>query len=193
MFRELGAQHGFSVTATEDPSAFTDLSRFAAVVFLSTSGTVLTAEGRTALEAYVSGGGGFVGVHAAACTEYAWPPFEGLVGAWFDGHPEIQPGRIVVEDHDHPATAHLGPVWERVDEWYNFRSNPRGSVRVLATVDESSYTGGTLGADHPLVWCHEPGAGRSFYTALGHSTESYSETAFRLHILGGLRYAAGWN
>ena len=94
---------------------------------------------------------------------------------------------VRVDDPDHPATVGLPRVWPRVDEWYDFRTNPRGAVRVLLTVDESSYDGGAMGADHPLAWCRA----RSFYTALGHTVESYAEPELRAHLTGGIRYAAG--
>jgi type 1 glutamine amidotransferase len=112
------------------------------------------------------------------------------VGARFDGHPEVQPGRIVVEDGGHPSTRHLPAVWERTDEWYDFRTNPRPNVNVLLTGDENSYTGGKMGADHPLAWYHTNCGGPSFYTALGHTVESYGEPAMLAHLLGGIRYAA---
>lgn len=189
--RSLGATHGFGVDATEDPGAFEmPLDPYAAVAFLSTSGDVLTPEGRTRLAAYVEGGGGFVGVHAAACTEYDWPYYGELLGARFERHPDYQPGKAVVEDRDHPATRHLPPVWEFTDEWYDFRASPRGSVRVLAAADESSFEGGGMGRDHPLVWCREQGAGRVFYTALGHAPEAYADPDFRAHLLGGITWAA---
>jgi type 1 glutamine amidotransferase len=188
----LGRRNGFEVVATEDPAAFTatELAAFTIVAFLSTSGAVLGDEGRDALEAFVRNGKGFVGIHGASTTEYDWPFFGQLVGAWFDRHPEVQPGRILVEDAEHPACAHLPSVWERIDEWYDFRTNPRADVRVLLRADETSYDGGRMGADHPLAWCHENCGGRSFYTALGHTVESYEEPAMLAHILGGIRYAA---
>jgi type 1 glutamine amidotransferase len=189
--RELGTEHGWTVQATEDPAELAaGLDGCRAVVFLSTSGEVLGDAERAALRSWLAAGGGFMGVHAAACTEYDWPWYGELVGARFDGHPEIQPGVVTVEDHDHPATAHLPARWEWTDEWYNFRSSPRGRVRVLATADESSYLGGTMGGDHPLAWSHERTGGRSFYTALGHSAESYSDPVFRRHLLGGLSWTA---
>lgn len=192
-FRDLGAGHGFTVTATEDPDEFTAaLPGSRAVVFLSTSGEVLTPAGREALRAHLAAGGGFVGVHGASTTEYDWPWFGAcVVGAVFDGHPPIQPGVVTVEDHGHPATAHLPARWELTDEWYDFTTNPRPRVRVLACADERSYTGGRMGADHPLVWCHELAGGRSFYTALGHAGEAYADPVFRRHLLGGLSWAAG--
>lgn len=181
----------FEVDHTEDPQALeTPLDAYAAVVFLSTSGEVLTPAGRERLAAYVEAGGGFVGVHAAACTEYEWPYYGELLGARFDRHPDLQRGRAIVEDREHPATRHLPAVWDFVDEWYDFRTNPRGEVRVLARADESSYEGGGMGEDHPLVWCREQGAGRVFYTALGHASEAYDDPDFRAHLLGGIDWAA---
>ncbi|MET7904564.1 ThuA domain-containing protein [Streptomyces sp. NPDC005355] len=190
---DLGARGGFAVDATEDAAAFTpdNLARYDAVVFLSTTGDVLDAGQQSAFEGYVGAGGGYVGVHAAADTEYDWPFYGGLVGAYFQSHPAIQPATVAVEDRAHPATAHLGPVWERTDEWYNYRTNPRDRARVLATLDESSYQGGTMGEDHPIAWCQTYRGGRAFYTGGGHTKESYADPAFRQHLLGGIRYATG--
>ncbi|GAB2973227.1 ThuA domain-containing protein [Streptomyces pseudoechinosporeus] len=189
--RSLGAAHGFTVYATEDPEFFdAPVDPYAAVIFLSTSGDVLTPAGREHLAAYVEAGGGFVGVHAAACTEYDWPYYGELLGARFARHPDYQPGKLLVEDREHPATQHLPAAWEFTDEWYDFRASPRDSVRVLASADESSYDGGGMGDDHPLVWCREQGSGRVFYTALGHASEAYEDPDFRAHLLGGIRWAA---
>jgi type 1 glutamine amidotransferase len=190
--RRLGADHGFEVTATEDASQFTgdNLVRFDAVVWLSTTGDILDPAQQQAFEEYVAGGGGYVGVHSAADTEYEWGWYAGLVGALFADHPAIQPATVIVEDRSSVATAHLGERWSRADEWYNFRSNPRGGVRVLLSIDESTYTGGTMG-DHPITWCHDVGAGRAFYTALGHTDESYSDASFLAMLLGGIQIAAG--
>ncbi|MEU6097232.1 ThuA domain-containing protein [Streptomyces sp. NPDC047079] len=189
--RALGAAYGFGVDVGDDPGLFEEpLDAYAVVVFLSTSGEVLTPGGRARLAAFVEGGGGFAGVHAAACTEEDWPYYGELLGARFARHPAYQPGKVLVEDRGHPVTAHLPAVWDFTDEWYDFRSSPRGGVRVLASADESSYQGGGMGEDHPLVWCRGQGAGRVFYTALGHACEAYADPAFRAHLLGGIRWAA---
>ncbi|MFF0048246.1 ThuA domain-containing protein [Streptomyces sp. NPDC005498] len=192
--RDIGAANNFTVTATEDGAAFTpaNLAGFKAVVFLSTTGDVLNATQQSALQAYVDGGGGYFGIHAAADTEYDWPQYEQLVGAWFKSHPAIQPATLKTEDRAHAATAHLGQTWSRTDEWYNYRTNPRANVRVLQSLDEGSYSGGEMSGDHPITWCHAQGSGRSFYTGLGHTAESYADPAFRSLLLGGIRYAAGF-
>jgi len=189
----LGADNGFAVDLTEDPAAFDDatLGGYAAVVFLLTTGDVLAPDGRAAFERYVRAGHGYAGVHSATDTEYGWPWYGGLVGAYFAGHPAIQPAVLRVEDATHPSTAGLPPTWERTDEWYDFRVNPRGAVQVLLTLDERSYAGGSMGADHPIAWYHAYDGGRAWYTAMGHTGESYLEPAFLAHLLGGIQYAAG--
>ncbi len=190
--RQLGQQNGFDVDATEDAAAFTDanLVRYQAVVFLNTTGDVLDNNQQMAFERYISNGGGFVGVHSATDTEYDWAWYGGLIGAYFQSHPDIQRATIRLEDSTHPSTLGLPAVWQRTDEWYNFRLNPRGQVKVLARLDESSYSGGTMGADHPICWCQLYDGGRSWYAAGGHTKESYSEPLFRQHLLGGIQFAA---
>ncbi|GLY95703.1 ThuA domain-containing protein [Actinoplanes sp. NBRC 103695] len=190
--RDLGAANGFTVTATEDAGAFTaaNLANYEAVVFMSTTGDVLNAGQQTAFESYIRGGGGYVGVHAAADTEYDWPFYGELVGAWFNSHPAIQQATVRTEDRGHAATAHLPQAWNRTDEWYNYRTNPRSTAHVLSTLDESTYSGGGMGADHPITWCKTLTGGRSFYTGLGHTQESYADPLFRQELLGGIRYAA---
>jgi type 1 glutamine amidotransferase len=191
--RDLGAANNFTVTATEDGNHFTtsNLSRYEAVIFLNTTGDVLNDAQQSVFQSYIGSGGGFVGVHSAADTEYNWPFYGNLVGAYFASHPAIQQANVKVEDRGNAATAHLPQTWTRTDEWYNFRTNPRANARVLATLDESSYAGGSMGADHPHAWCKTYSGGRAFYTGGGHTQASYAEPAFRAHLLGGIRYAAG--
>ncbi|MEV5493158.1 ThuA domain-containing protein [Streptomyces bobili] len=191
--KELGATDGFTVHATEDAGAFTpaNLRRYDAVVFLSTTGDVLDDTQQRAFEDYIHRGGGYVGIHAAADTEYDWPFYGGLAGAYFQSHPAIQPATVDVEDHAHPATSALPRSWIRTDEWYNYRSNPRDRAHVLASLDESSYTGGTMRGDHPIAWCQDYQGGRAFYTGGGHTKESYADPVFRRHLVGGILYAVG--
>ncbi|MEV0524237.1 ThuA domain-containing protein [Streptomyces sp. NPDC050439] len=191
--KELGAENGFTVDATEDAKAFTakNLAKYDAVIWLSTTGDVLDGKQQSAFEGYIKRGGGYVGVHAAADTEYDWPFYGGLAGAYFQSHPAIQSAKVQVEDHGHPSTAHLPGIWERTDEWYNYRSNPRDHAHVLASLDESSYSGGSMSGDHPIAWCQDYKGGRSFYTGSGHTKESFADPAYRTHLLGGIRWAAG--
>jgi uncharacterized protein len=190
--RKLAAEHQVGVDYTEDASLFTDanLARYKAVVFLSTSGTLFDDEQRAAFERYIHAGGGYVGIHSASDTEYEWPWYGQLVGAYFKNHPHIQQATLNVEDHQHISTAMLPQHWVRTDEWYNFRSNPRNHVHVLITLDESSYQGGNMGADHPISWYHDFDGGRAWYTGMGHTSATYQEPLFLQYLWGGIAYAA---
>ena len=190
---ELGAENGFAVETTEDAARFSDavLARYKVVVFLSTTGDVLDTGEKAAFERYIRSGGGFVGIRSASDTEYGWPWYGRLVGTRFGSHPHVQRATVHIANPDHPSTKGLPAAWERTDEWYNFRSNPRGAVQVLATLDEATYSGGAMGADHPIAWCQTIDGGRSWYTAMGHTKQSYDEPLFRLHLLGGIEGAAG--
>ncbi len=194
--RRLAAANDFSIQQTEDPADFNDdnLARFDVVVWLNTDSEVLNEGARRAFERYIRGGGGWVGVHAASASEYDWAWYGQLLGgaAYFRGHPAIQPARVQIEIADHPSTAHLPQSYVATDEWYSFRANPRSSVRVLMTLDESSYGVGDLAmGDHPIAWYHEFDGGRAWYTALGHPNELYDDAMFTQHLLGGILWAAG--
>jgi type 1 glutamine amidotransferase len=172
---------GFAVDAT-DRFPTSRLSRYEAVVFLSTTGDPLPrASQRRALRGYMAHGGGFLGIHAAADAGYSWPWYRRLVGATFKHHAPGTPSAVVsVVDRSSEATRGLPRAWTRTDEWYEFRDDPRGRVHVLATVH-----------GHPIAWCRRVGGGRSVYTGMGHTTASYSEPGFRLHLRGALRMATG--
>lgn len=193
VIQQLGAAHDFGVVPTEDAAQINEanLAQFAAVIFVHTTGDFLNAAQETALLQYVENGGGFVGVHAAADAEYNSPPYGQLIGAYFQHHPNIQQATVLALDRSHPSTSVVPERWVRTDEWYSYNINPRGSVHVLATLDESTYVGGQMGHDHPIAWCQEIGDGRSWYTGLGHTVESWSEPLFRAHLLGGIEWAAG--
>jgi type 1 glutamine amidotransferase len=205
--QQLGAQHNFTVDATEDAAAFTDanLARYDVVIWLSTTGDVLDDTQQAAFERYIRAGGGYAGIHSASDTEYDWPWYGGLVAAYFRDHPgsvnaQFQVATVKVVGGGTAATAPLPNRWPREEEWYNFRTNPRDTVRVLAEVDESTYDprgysvpGGSpgMGQHHPVSWCQPYDGGRAFYTAMGHKPEYYSEPLLLAHLLGGIQMAAG--
>jgi type 1 glutamine amidotransferase len=189
----VGAAHDFAVEATEDASAFSDvnLARFRVAVFLNTTGDVLDDAQQAAFERYIRGGGGFVGIHSASDTEYDWGWYHGLLGATFKNHPAIQEAVVNILDRTHVSTRDLAPRWLRTDEWYNHRASPPADAHLLAAVDEATYTGGEMGALHPVSWFHAYDGGRAWYTAMGHTACSYAESAFLGHLLGGILWAAG--
>jgi cytochrome c len=189
---ELGATHGFTVDTTEDPRFLTEdsLRHYSAVIFLHTTGDVLDRAREVDLQRFIQAGGGFVGIHAAADAEYDWRWYGQMVGGYFAGHPAIQPATLVVTDSSHQVKEQLPLRWSRTDEWYNFK-RLADDLHVILSIDESSYSGGTNGAFHPMTWYHPFDGGRAWYTALGHTVESWTEEKY-LQLLGsGIQYAIG--
>jgi PKD repeat protein len=185
------------------------LRNYDTVIFLSTTGDPLNDTQQRAFERYIQGGGGYTGIHAAADTEYDWNWYGKLVGGYFLSHPQNQTATVRVEDRTDLSTRHLPAAWERFDEWYNYRSpdyqdpdvpdgdySPRnGGVHVLLTLDETTYDEGDgndpLADDHPISWCQRYDGGRSWYTGMGHTAESFSEPDYLEHLLGGIEISAG--
>jgi type 1 glutamine amidotransferase len=190
MFKELGAEKGFDVVGSEDASLFTpyNLRKYDAVVFLSTTGDILSEGQQKALEGFIKRGGGYLGIHAAADTEYNWPWYGELVGAYFLSHPQIQDAEVNVETPGHPTMKAWPAKFTRKDEWYDYKVSPRDKVTVLATLNTSSYQGSKMTGDHPIIWCREFDGGRSWYTGFGHTKETYAEPAFRSMIVDALNW-----
>ncbi|NHA67862.1 ThuA domain-containing protein [Phycicoccus flavus] len=191
---------------TMDSTPFTsaeDLSQYATILFASpvdntndldpNKPRLLNDSELAAFQGYIRGGGGYVGLHAATDTMHSVPWYSELSGggARFANHPRQQTATMVVEDPTHPSTEHLPLQWERYDEWYNFTANPRDDVRVLITLDESTYSGGRMGEDHPIAWCHNFEGGRAWYEGAGHVDSSYSDPVFLEHLRGGIEWTAG--
>lgn len=192
--RTLAKEEGVLMDHTEDSLQFNEknLSTYNLVVFLSTTGDVLGAAQEKAFRAFVENGGAFMGIHAATDTEYDWPWYGKLVGAYFKSHPEEQEAELLVADQTHPATEHMPKAWKHYDEWYNFKNiNP--DLQVLIRLDETSYEGGENGENHPIAWYHENAGGRVFYTGLGHDEATFKKSIFLQHLRGGLRYCLGLN
>ncbi len=204
---EIAGRRGWALFATENGATFRPdyLERFDAVFFNNVSGDVFTPEQRAALRAWVEVGGGFVGVHGSGGDfAYDWRWYvEQLIGAQFAGHvmtPQFQTATVRVADREHPATRDLAPSWEHHEEWYSFEASPRRrGVRVLATVDESTYDPSawwgwqdlSMGDDHPVIWSHCVGRGRSLYSALGHQAAAYASPEYRRVLEGAIAWAAG--
>ena len=189
---DFGKDLGVEVDTTENADYFIadSLKKYSAVVFLNTTMDILNDTQQKAFEGYIKTGKGFLGIHAAADTEYEWSYYGELLGAYFQSHPKIQEAEFYVTDRSNPATDSLPDRFKREDELYNYKNiNP--DIHVIVKIDESSYEGGENGTDHPFVWYHEYDGGRAFYTGMGHTNESYSDPLFVNIVKGGLLYVLG--
>lgn len=186
---EIVKKAGIGVQHTEDVAYFCQdsLANFQALIFLSTTGDLFNAAQKEAIQQFIQAGKGFVGIHAASDTEHHWPWYGELVGGYFASHPAVQNAKLEVLNQKHPSTETLQRVWWHKDEWYDFTKVQPG-LHILMTVDESTYKGGKMGKFHPVAWFREFDGGRTFYTALGHTDESFDSQEFRQHLLGGIKY-----
>jgi len=203
-FFDMAKRRGWGIVSTDRGGAITPtiLRRFDAVIWNNVSGDVLTLTQRKALQSYMERGGGFVAVHGSGGDPaYFWNWYaDTLIGARFIGHPmnpQFQDARIQLDDPKHPLAAGLPATWHMKDEWYSFSSSPRlTGAHVLATLDESSYS--PVGmmkrelrmGDHPIAWTRCVGSGRSFYTAIGHRPEIYSDPTYIAMLENAIDWAA---
>ncbi|MBA6411901.1 ThuA domain-containing protein [Parahaliea sp. F7430] len=205
---QIAQERGWAVFSTENGAVFNpdDLQRFAAVVFLNATGDMLSTEQQLAFQRWLEQGGGWLGIHAAGDGSHkAWPWYmENLIGAKFTAHimgPQFQTARVLVEDEQHPLMLGLPSEWEHEEEWYSWESSPRvNGFHVLATVDEDSYSPvvklfnkerSLRMDDHPVIWSNCVGKGRSIYSALGHSAESFDQSEHRKLLENALAWTLG--
>jgi type 1 glutamine amidotransferase len=190
--RFMAQENGWRIDFTEDSLQFTEknLARYNVLVLLSPTGNVWGEAEKAALTQFVKRGGGVVGIHAATDCQSNWPWYNRMIGGTFLSHPTGTPlAQLNVLDKNHNATAHLSDTWVRTDEWYNFE-NLQPDNQVLLTIDETTYEGGTNGNFHPMSWYKRFEGGKIFYTALGHTPQSYTEPAFLAHLKGGIRWVS---
>lgn len=190
--KKMGEKQVFSVHASEDPKVLSEenLMKYDVLILVSSTGTIFDEAGRASLQKFVQSGKGVVGVHAAADSEYDWPWYNQMMGAYFLAHPAQQTLRLEVVDDNHPSTWHLPKNWMWTDELYEYRNiNP--DLNILLNADESTYkVAKGNGENHPMAWYHEFEGGRVFYTALGHVDSAWEDDVFLKHLYGGIWYAA---
>ena len=202
--REMAQQRGWALIVTDKGGAITHslLKNIDAVIWNNISGDVLTLTERSALRSYVEKGGGLVAFHGSGGDPvYFWDWYaDTLIGARFKNHPmnpQFQDAHVNIEDDKSPLSRDLAPGWTMNDEWYSFQNNPRDSgAHIIATLDESTYSPKGMGGqdlhmgDHPIVWTRCVGAGRSFYSAIGHRPETYSDPHYAKLLAQAIEWAA---
>ncbi len=189
LIQNIGSKNNFNVYHSDNSSVITykNLKSFKTIIFLNTTEEILTDVEQKVMESFIKSGKGFVGVHAAADTEYNWQWYGKLVGAYYRNHPEVMNGKILTINHK--ISNHLDSEWEIEDEWYNF-DYVNYDINILLNLDEESYIGGEHPDYHPITWYHEYDGGRSFYTGLGHTKEVYDDERFIKLLEKGILYAS---
>lgn len=200
-FSTEATRNNWFIHYTENAADFSAdvLKRFDVVVFSNTTKPHFSSQQQQALRNYIEEGGGYLGIHAAGdSSHHDWSWYrDTLIRATFTMHPlypQFQTARLDVEAVGHPAATHLPLSLEMIDEWYSFSDNPRekGST-IFATLDENTYDPNfwSMGEDHPIIWSHELGKGRVFYSALGHRAEQFQDPRHTVMLEKALLWAAG--
>ncbi len=181
--------NNIAVDHSEDSTIFNDdsLKKYNALIFLNTTGELFNENEKEAFKNYIHHGGAWLGIHSATDTEFNWPWYGKLAGAYFTDHPEQQEAVIKIVDKNNPATRMLPDNWKRFGEWYNYKDVSK-DLTVLGYLDESSYKGGKMGGNHPFIWYHHFEGGMAFYTGCGHTKESYKDPLFLAHLLGAIKF-----
>lgn len=179
---------GADVVRDLAPGALADID---GVFFANTTGN-LGMPDVAAFVAWIEAGHGFMGAHSAADTYHDEPAYLQMLGGEFVRHGAQAQVALRAEQANHPATTGLPQPYTVFDEIYEFRSNPRGTATVLLSADrhpDDGHAEAGQPGDYPLSWTREPGAGRVFYTALGHREDVWMSPQFQQHVLGGIRWA----
>ena len=191
LIENIGDKNNFNVYHSDNSKVITseNLIEFNSIIFLNTTGDILSKNEQNVMEQFIKSGKGYVGVHSASDTEYEWQWYGDLVGAYFRNHSDVVDGKIFTVDNTHKITEHLNPEWNINDEWYNF-DYISDNINVLLKLDETSYEGGEHPDYHPITWYQEYDGGRSFYTALGHAKEVFKDERFIELLEKGILYAS---
>tara|TARA_B000000477_G_scaffold49916_1_gene42079 strand:- start:793 stop:1533 length:741 start_codon:yes stop_codon:yes gene_type:complete len=191
LIENIGDKNNFNVYHSDNSKVITseNLKEFNSIIFLNTTGDILSKNEQNIMEQFIKSGKGYVGVHSASDTEYEWQWYGDLVGAYFRNHSDVVDGKIFTVDNAHKITEHLNPEWNIEDEWYNF-DYISDNINVLLKLDETSYEGGEHPDYHPITWYQKYDGGRSFYTALGHTTEVFKDERFIKLLEKGILYAS---
>lgn len=199
--KEICAGLKVSADVSDNPTDFTseNLKKYDALIFSNTNNEIFdTDQQKKALQDYIRGGGGFVGIHSACGSERSWPWFWAMLGGKFVRHAPHQEYVVIVTDPNNPSTYFLPERWTVNDECYYCKElNP--DIHVLLSADLTTvkdenmdkYPDETFGHQFTLCWCHSFDGGREWYTALGHDAETYNTPLFRQHLEGGILWALG--
>ncbi len=192
--KQIGRKHDWNVLTTHrlDRINAENMEKVDILAFATTGNLPFDDAQKQAILDFVKGGKGFLGIHNATDTCYDWPEYGEMIGGYFNGHPWHQEVSVIVEDGDHPATRMLGDRFQVTEEVYTFKNWDRDKTHVLMRLDNESVDaskGNREDEDYAMGWCHQYGAGRVMYTALGHRDELWHQDWFHEHIAGCIRWA----
>jgi type 1 glutamine amidotransferase len=192
--KELGEKSGvFTADFSQDAIAVltkANLAKYDALFFYTTGSLLPAGEPREALLDFVKQGKGFIGTHSATDTFKDFKGYTSFINGSFAGHPWGSGTAATFVNHEptHPTVAMLGKEFTWKDEIYQYNDYDQKSVRVLYSLDMAK-TNPKRPYLVPVCWVREYGAGRLFYTNLGHNDATWKDAKFHEHLLAGIKWA----
>jgi type 1 glutamine amidotransferase len=158
----------------------------------------------TAVAAFIryieEGRGGWIGFHHATLLgefdgTQMWPWFSQFMGGirFTDYIPKFATATVVVEDFSHAVMKNVSASFTvDQEEWYTYNKSPRANVRVLARVNEATYSPetSTKMGDHPVIWTNEHFKARNVYIFMGHHPELFQNSNFTAIVRNSIFWAA---
>jgi type 1 glutamine amidotransferase len=191
---ELSAR-GFAVESHDSLACLDDAARLASfdLIFpLWTMGTITKEQEKNLVDA-VTAGTGLGGFHGGmgdafrGAISYQW-----MVGGIWAAHPDdVRPYRVNIT-----AAGRADPILAGIDDFdvnteqYLMLVDPANEV-LATTVLQSVSAPWTNDVVMPVVWKKRHGAGRVFYSALGHKAQEFRDVPQQLELtLRGIAWAA---
>ncbi len=180
-----------------------NLKNYDGVVFASTTGDLPIPDKQGFLD-WIKAGHAFIGIHAASDTFHGWPGYVDMLGGEFEHHGRQVSVDCLNQDPSNPACAALPKVWTiQQEEIYQFKNYDASKVHDLLIMDKHPENGAP--GHYAVSWCKDYGAGKVFYTSLGHREDLIDadpamkdrknspeiSKAYQAHVLGGIEWALG--
>jgi type 1 glutamine amidotransferase len=168
-----------------------NLKNYDAVIFANTTGDLPIPDKQGFID-WVKAGHGFAAMHSGSDTFHGFRPYIEMLGGEFETHGAQEKVDCLVQDTAHPATKHFGKSWDiqgKKEEIYIIKSYDKTTVHELLTLDK--HPNSKKEGHYAMSWCKDFGAGKVFYTSLGHNEYVWEMPEYQAHILGGIKWALG--
>ena len=202
-FKEANDKWNESLKAALQKLSPESLKNYDGVVFASTTGDLPIPDQQALLD-WIKAGHAFIGIHAAGDTFHHWPGYIAMLGGEFLHHGPQVSVDCLNQDPQNPATEALPATWTiSQEEIYQFKNYDPAKVHDLLILDKHPESGAP--GHYGVSWCKPYGAGRVFYTSLGHREDVWDtdpmikdrknspeiSKAYQAHVLGGIEWALG--